>query len=214
MILIKPSFEIITNYNSIGVYHLIELAGRTAYKSESKMTVGSAEKFIRAVIARKHDSVLEHMNITIKFVVDRGVTHELVRHRIASYTQESTRWCNYKGGVTFIIPPWVKIVPGQYDLLPEYITDPTSIQWFLAMYAAEVYYKTLINGEWSPQQARSVLPNSLKTEIVVTCNIREWRHILKLRTAKDAHPQMQEIMISLLEEFKKSLPIFFEDINV
>lgn len=214
MILVKPSFEVMTKEVNEKIYRLIELAGRTAYKSEDKITDNSAQNFIRTVIKRGHESVIEHFNITVKFICDRGVTHELVRHRLVSYTQESTRYCNYKGGVTFVIPSWLNLRPGEYKSIAD-LSDRTTIPsriWFEMMLLCEKWYTELLNQGWSPQQARSVLPNSLKTEIATTCNVREWRHILKLRTAGDAHPQMQEIMIPLLNYFKTTIPVLFEDL--
>jgi len=217
MILIKPSFEILTKFGETEVLKLLELAGRTCYKSESKSDWEETKKFIKGLIRRGHHSVIEHFNLTVKITCDRGVTHELVRHRLASYSQESTRYCNYKGGVTFVIPLWTKFIPGQYkdsSNCPEYFdSDKASMQWFCSMVNAEADYIRLLGEGWAPQQARSVLPNSLKTEIVMTANLREWRYILKLRTSPQAHPQMREIMIPLLGELKKRIPIIFDGIE-
>ena len=145
------------------------------------------------------------MDTSVKFITDRGVSHELVRHRLASYAQESTRYCNYSkdrfDGITVIETPFF---------------EPASEQeliWTMAMKYAETAYLKLIELGASPQEARSVLPSSLKTEIVVTTNLREWRHILKLRTAQDAHPQIREIMQPLLDEFRRAIPVVFDDIN-
>lgn len=196
MEIVEPYVEILDKINESKILSKLELAGRTAYKSEDKITKGSAEKFIRSIIKSGHESVLEHVNITVKFVVDRGVTHELVRHRIASYTQESTRYCNYsKKGVTFIKPPW-----GFNQLDEDFLHK---VEWH--------YKHKLLEGQ-TPQQARAYLPNCLKTEIVTTMNLREWRHVLGLRTKPDCHPQMQQIMFMLLAEFKRKLPVIFEDI--
>ena len=209
MILVKPSFEIL----AIDAYALerIEVAGRTCYKSEERMTSDSSQKFVGLLLSRGHLSVIEHANATVKFVVDRGVSHELVRHRLCAFSQESTRYCNYKGGVTFVIPPWVGIEPGVYH---EYnvTRERADCFWFNAVLQVEESYQKLLVEGWTPQQARSVLPNSLKTEIVVTANMREWRHIFELRTSKAAHPQMQEIMKPLLHEFVRRIPELFEDI--
>lgn len=225
MILVKPSFEIM---EVMGVGHtpleLIELAGRTCYKSEEKITKDSTEKFVKMVTERGHHSVLEHSAMTVKFIIDRGVSHELVRHRLCAFSQESTRYCNYKGGVTFVIPPWISKESQKEGLVPREFHAPlttfawTSPQnpdqlWFKAIVDAEVYYKKLLAQGWSPQQARSVLPNSLKTEIVVTANLREWRHILTLRCGKAAHPQMREIMLPLQEKLKSLIPIIFDNIK-
>ena len=213
MLLVKPSHKIL--FISPKPLETIEAAGRTCYKSEDKITEGSAEKFVKMIKKLKHHSVIEHAYMSVRFICDRGVTHEIVRHRLAAYSQESTRYCNYKGGVTFIIPPWIRLPEGNYqeedinDLFPEYCPE---YDWFMSMLNAERRYQSLISS-WSPQQARSVLPNSLKTEIVMTCNLREWMHVFKLRTSKAAHPQMRELMIPLLEEVKILVPVIFDDIK-
>lgn len=212
MKLIRPSHKIL--FISPKPLEAIEAAGRTCYKSEDKITGGSAEKFVRMVIKRGHLSVIEHPYMTVRFICDRGVTHEIVRHRLCAYSQESTRYCNYKGGVTFIIPPWIGLEEGEYSV-PE-IRDGGSLteaQWMNAMLDAELYYINLLRNSWSPQQARSVLPNSLKTEIVMTANLREWMHVFKLRASIAAHPQMREVMTPLLEEVKTLIPVIFEGIE-
>lgn len=197
----------------------IELAGRTCYKSEAKITPESSKKFVKMLIDRGHHSVIEHPSATVKFITDRGVTHELVRHRLASFSQESTRYCNYGGdNITFIRPVWCDIVVlADWDD-DKYIKTITSIPmaesyWLKACLSSEFMYKRLLNAGWRPEEARSVLNNSLKTEIVVTANLREWRHILKLRCSKAAHPQIRELMLPLLKEFKAKLPIIFDDIE-
>jgi thymidylate synthase (FAD) len=211
MRLIKPSFKIEGNYMADPL--AMESIGRICYKSEDKITEGSAEKFIKARL-NNHESVIEHSTLTVRFICDRGVSHELVRHRLASFSQESTRYCNYKGGVTFIIPPWVDCVEGKYkDISSMHTMHITTYLWLLSMHRAELEYTDLLTTGWTPQQARSVLPNSTKTEIVMTANFREWRHIFKLRCDKAAHPQMRELMIPLLEECKRIIPIIFYDIT-
>jgi flavin-dependent thymidylate synthase len=162
--------------------------------------------------------------MTVRIVCDRGVTHEIVRHRPASYAQESTRYCNYGGGVTFVVPPWVEIEPGEYDALQVNDYSDAFIKanpgnwrevlgpvkaWLHAMLHAESAYTSLLKKGQRPEQARAVLPNSLKTEIVVTASLEEWRHIFKLRTAKAAHPQMREIMVPLQEEARALFPGVF-----
>ncbi len=214
MILVKPSYTIITDLlDQPSMLTDIERAGRTCYKSEDKITDTSAAAFVKRIIKSGHHSVIEHANLSIKFIVDRGVTHEIVRHRLAAYSQESTRYCNYKGGVTFVIPPWVDIEPGEW--IPSRVGDKKwdAALWYMTMRESEDTYIALLNDGWSPQQARSVLPNSLKTEIVMTANIREWRHVLTLRCSKAAHPQMQEIMRPLLRDLQDKIPILFEDIT-
>ena len=351
MKLIKPSFEIIDD-NDCNVLESIELASRTCYKSEDKITKGSAEELFNKLTSRQHNAMLEfgykpiflisrldalelstiqiqleedidnfdyytnsqlnitsrkttknfvisgsirvyrdliknhsylkvvrriantlacnygsilindvcdyslrdidvlhelspynlttveqsvHVYKTVKFICDRGVSHELVRHRIASFAQESTRYCNYSKGdhITFIIPPWLTIeeqilvseedetfisLPGIHILneqrelvgLPD---NSASNLWIVNMIMSEIHYNHLTDYKWSPQQARSVLPNSLKTEINVSANLREWRHIFKQRVATGAHPQMRELMCPLLDAFKRDIPIIFDDIN-
>ncbi len=201
MEIIQPYYVIETLIDRKNIYTRLERFGRTAYKSEDLITESSAEKFLAIIVKRGHESVLEHENITVRFICDRGVTHEIVRHRLVAYTQESTRYCDYnKKGVTFIRPPfWDK-------------DSELCITWFAAMDHAERAYNYLIENGATPQEARSVLPNSLKTEIVCTANIREWRHILTLRCSKAAHPQMRQIMVPLLKDLKSALPILFDDI--
>lgn len=215
MILVKPSFEILF-YSPLAL-QTIEFAGRTCYKSEDKITEGSAEKFVKMVTKRGHHSVIEHAVVTVKIICDRGVTHEIVRHRLASYSQESTRYCNYKGGVTFVIPPWCKdLGEGEYtwtDYENDSKLSESTATWIAAMLESEDRYQVLLKLGWSPQQARSVLPNSTKTEIVMTANVREWRHIFTLRCSNASHPQMNEVMRPLHKEMKELIPIIFDDIT-
>jgi len=223
MYIVKPSSEIIEIMGAYGdegvgrdALSLIERAGRTCYKSEDKITEDSMIEFVKKLNNLGHESVLEHSAMMVKFICDRGVSHELVRHRMAAYSQESTRYCNYKGGVTFIIPPWVDLIGGEYKIETEFIKsdfDPADYQWLVHMLSSEKAYTNLIAKGWTPQQARAVLPNSTKTEIIVTANFREWRHIFKLRCSKAAHPQMREIMCPLLYDVKRLIPVVFDDIT-
>jgi thymidylate synthase (FAD) len=206
MNLIKPYYEYLTELNQNQICKFIEICGRTCYKSQ----LGDAIKFCKNLIINGHESVLEHYSFTVKFVVDRGFSHELVRHRLAAYSQESTRYCNYSGGVTFIIPPWLNISEGEL-LAPERHQKDLFI-WTLALCYAEETYRQLLKCGWTPQQARSVLPNALKTEVVTTFNLRMWRHVLRQRTTDKCHPQMLEIMRPLLLDLKQKLPVFFEDL--
>lgn len=206
MKIISPGFEYITEPDGASILRNIELAGRVCYKSEDKITENSALKFAAGIIARGHESVLEHEKITIRFICDRGVTHEIVRHRLASYSQESTRYCNYSSGrfdseVTFIKPCFWPEDSEQYKI------------WLSCMQAAEDNYIKLTELGAKPEETRSILPNSLKTEIVVTMDIRELRHFLRLRTDNAAHPQMRELVRPLLDDLKKRVPVLFDDIN-
>lgn len=213
MKIIDQSHEILTGITDIELIpQMIELAGRTCYQSKDKITETSADDFCRMLIKKGHEAMIEHGNITVRFITDRGVTHELVRHRLASFAQESTRWCNYGDtDIKFIRPifHW-----GNSLKIAGYDTDEQNkmIIWTEAMKAASSSYKNMIAMGCSPQEARSVLSNSLKTEIVVTANIREWRHIFKLRTAQAAHPQIRVLMIPLLKELRKLVPSLFDDI--
>lgn len=205
MKVIKPSVEIVSSTRYEDLLRLVEMAGRVCYKSEDKIKADSAEKFISGIINRGHEAVLEHGVISVKFICDRGVSHEIVRHRLASYCQESTRYCNYhqyKFGdeITVIQPCFFE--PG-YELYD---------RWYAACEEAEKSYFNLLDMGAIAQEARSVLPNSLKTEVVMTANIREWRHFLKLRCSERAHPQMREVALMLLRIFVEKYPVFFQDL--
>lgn len=201
MRIIKPSFEIL-HIPSEDDIRLIEAIGRVCYKSEDKITGESWKRFLKTIVDKGHESVLEHSRITVRFICDRGVSHELVRHRLASFSQESTRYVNYGGkDIEYILPP-------------ELVQDADRYHQCATLFEhCEDVYKSLLAHGHAPQIARAVLPIALKTEIIVTANIREWRHILKLRTSKAAHPQIRELMIPLLEEFKKQIPVVFDDIR-
>lgn len=210
MKIIEPSYEILTEISEGGIKELqhIEKIVRVCYKSEDKITEDgeSAKKFVKMLIDIGHEAMIEHSTLSVKFTVDRGVSHELVRHRIASFAQESTRYCNYSkdkfdNGITFIKPFFFDEHSEKYDF------------WKRAMELSEYLYLDLLESGATPQEARSVLPNSTKTEITITANYREWRNFFKLRTEKAAHPQMREITIPLLKELKEKLPIIFDDIE-
>jgi thymidylate synthase (FAD) len=215
MKIIKPYYEIMTPINRKEILKSLEIAGRTCYKSEDKITEDSASKFVKNLINRGHEAMIEHVSLTVKFICDRGVSHEIVRHRIANYAQESTRYCNYSqdkfGKEITVIEPFFFNNEKENDI--EY-TDIKYFYWKESCEWAEEYYFKLLEKGATPQEARSVLPNSLKTEIVVTMNLRELRHYFRLRTAKAAHPQMREITIPLLEELKEKLPEIFDDIEI
>lgn len=185
----------------------LEEIGRVCYKSEDKIAPGSYVPFLRKIIDSGHESVIEHVSATVRFIVDRGVSHELVRHRLAAYSQTSTRYCTHgsdNGEVAFIKPCFWN----------DQEKKPFYDEWLRAMRDAENYYLKLINMGASPQEARTVLPNSLKTEIVMTANLREFRWVFKQRTSIKAHPQMREVMIPLLTVFRRELTPIFDDIVI
>lgn len=208
MKIINASYEIMKLDDGEEILKFIEKCGRTCYKSEDKITKDSAKGFVKRILDNGHHSVIEHISMTVKFICDRGVTHELVRHRLVAYSQESTRYCNYSKGkfggeLTFIKPCFWK----------EDYSNFFYRCWKSACHSAEKNYLDFVKSDnIKPEQARSVLPNSLKTEIVTTANLREWRHIFTLRTSKAAHPQMREIMVPLLKEVKSRVPVLFDDI--
>lgn len=202
MNIIEPGFEIITPIDRETIYRHIELCGRVCYKSEGNIDEGSAERLIKSMLARGHESPIEHFQISVRVITDRGVSHEWVRHRIASYSQESTRYCNYSkdkfgAEITFIKPARLECGTVEYDA------------WAAAMANAERSYFELINLGVAPETARSVLPNSLKTEFICTMNLREWRHFFALRTAPAAHPDMRAVACPLKARFAELLPVFF-----
>jgi len=209
MKVVKAGYIILTPKEQlINQSKMIEKAGRTCYKSEDMITDESHIKFVDKLLhTYHHESVIEHSSMTVVFVNDRGVSHEEVRHRLCAFSQESTRYINYtkenKGGECSFID------------IKQHLKNPnvTLGIWMDAMQYAENAYKAMIDAGESPQIARSVLPNSLKTELVVTTNFREWRHIFKLRTSKAAHPQIREVMNPLLLELKSIVPVIFDDIN-
>jgi thymidylate synthase (FAD) len=208
----------------------IERAGRTCYKSEAKITGDSARVFVASIIKRGHESVLEHEKVTVRIVCDRGVTHEIVRHRIASYSQESTRYCNYghENEITVILPLWYVESHQQFeaifaqsgytpDIFEVFDTDLTDLQrrywmWRHSCAEAQEAYLDMLKHGALPQEARYVLPNSLKTELIMTCNFREWRHIFDLRCSRAAHPQMRELLFPLLDELHEKIPVVFDDL--
>ena len=208
MNIIAPSFEIIDKINGEDIIRKVEIAARNCYKSEEH--IGSVEKtrsFISGIIKSGHESTIEHVSISVRIICDRGVSHEIVRHRVASYSQESTRYCNYKTdgkGMTFI---WPSFFGSQYE------EREKALVWKKAMENAEESYNELIKMGAKPEEARSILLNSLKTEIVMTMNLRSWRNFFKQRTSKFAHPQIKEIARPMLDEFKKRVPVIFDDIN-
>ena len=210
MKIILSSYEIITPISEGGVKELqmIERIGRVCYKSEDKISPDgvSAKKFVKMLIDRGHEAMIEHSQLSVLFVCDRGVSHEIVRHRLCSFAQESTRYVNYSRedkapeGIIFIKPCFLDEKSDKYR------------EWLVACQDCEFWYLQAIKKGATPQEARAVLINSVKTEIVVTANLREWRTIFKLRCDQAAHPQMREIMIPLLAELKQRIPVVFDDI--
>lgn len=192
-------------HDGLDILKKIEAAGRTCYKSEDRITDHSAEKFVRTLIRSGHHSVLEHHNVTVRIITNRGVTHELVRHRIAAYSQESTRYCDYGDGeIEFIWPSWIDLQGNPIPL--------ESREFLRMLQDAERNYKLLRANGWLPQQAREILPNALKTEIVMTANLREWRHVFRLRCGVAAHPQIRELMRDGLRQMAEAIPVVFEDL--
>lgn len=222
------------------VYRDIEESGRVCYQSEAAMTEESGEKFVRTMVRNGHDAMLEHTTMKVRFTVDRGVSHELVRHRLCSFAQESTRYCNYSKNkfgneITVIEPCFYDSIPEkEKELCRRALHDPFDVEanefilngitdlhrryarWYDDCLTSERDYIMMLELGATPQEARSVLPHSLKTEVVVCTNMREWRNIFKLRAAGEhgtPHPQMLEVMVPLLNECKLKLPALFDDIQ-
>lgn len=208
MKIIEPNYEILTPINGEEVLKLLEEVARTCYKSEDKIEDGSAKRMVSMLIKNGHEAMIEFFDIIVKFTHNRGFSHEMVRHRLCSFAQESTRYCNYSADkfgneITVIKPYWAS--PKNSDAF---------IKWMKHMEEVEESYFTLLEQYLKAQAARGVLPNDLKTEIVVKANLREWRAIFKLRTAPAAHPDMRRVMIPLLQELKEKIPVVFDDIEV
>ncbi len=205
MIIIQPEVRVPVNELSTDVLRKLERYGRVCYKSENLMKKSNTEKFIQSKLELGHESIIEHEKATVMFICDRGITHEIVRHRIAAYSQESTRYCNYSkdkfGNEITVIEPFFFIGNTAYE------------NWKESCLCAEKNYLEMLDKGCSAQEARSILPNSLKTEIVVTYNFREWRHFFKLRCSTAAHPQMRQVAIPLLLLFKEKIPVLFDDIE-
>ena len=198
------------------VLDTIERVGRTCYKSEDKITEFSAEGFVRGLIKRGHEAMIEHGSVTLCFINDRGVSHEEVRHRIASYGQESTRYCNYSkekfdGEVTYIDIERGMELDATVSRLPRDIKLAIISEWMQACLDAEEHYMNMLKLGATPQIARSVLNSSTKTEICITMNFREWRHFIRLRNDPTAHPQMREVAQQALDMLYEKYPVFFEE---
>lgn len=207
MKIINASYELITPIDGKVIIERIEKISRTCYKSEDKITQGSAEKLIKNIIARDHTAMLEHITFSVKFISSRGFHNENVRHRIASYAAESTRYCSYDKGkfgseITVVEPVRLRNKQGSKDYEI----------WKNACLSCEKAYFDLLAEGWQAQDARGVLPLDLKNETVMTANLRSWRNFFKLRTAEDAHPAMKELARPLLTELKQKIPMVFDDI--
>lgn len=203
MKVIDPYFEILHMADGEEICSLIELAARTCYKSEDKIAKGTAQDLLKRLLKTGHESVIEHASVSVRIVCDRGISHEIVRHRLCSFSQESTRYANYsmeKFGkeITVIRPFFWDINSEQYR------------EWEKTMKFCEKAYLNLLKHGAKAQEARSVLPNSLKTDIIVSANVREWRHIFKLRCSNASHPQMRQIMLPMLKEFHSKIPVLFD----
>lgn len=206
MQIVEAGYEILDTLNGEEILKKIERVARVCYKSEDKITEGSAEKMVRALIKSNHLAMLEHFSFSVKFIVDRGISHEIVRHRVASFAQESTRYCNYgkSGAVAFIKPCYLG-----YDTTP-------FDNWVDSCMRAERDYLDMLDNGYTPQEARAVLPTSLKTEVVMTANLREWRHFFSLRACGSTgkpHPQMLEVAVPLLKELRERVPVVFDDLE-
>lgn len=205
MNIVEPYAKLLNAGLLVGALSAIESAARISHRSEDAQTDDSTDRFIRAVVVQHGDwSVVEHVSASVEFYVDRGITHELVRHRLFSYTQESTRFVNYakKMPPSFIYPN------GDWNTAP---LRERSV-WDAAIVHAEESYKALLAAGWRAQEARSVLPNALGSKILITGNLRNWRHFLLMRTSKESHPQMRQVTIPLLAQFQQIVPILFDDI--
>lgn len=238
MRLIKPKVEILDKLNGQAILKRIEQVARTCYKSEDKITDSSAEILVSNLLKLKHEAMLEFIDITVKFTCSRSVSHELVRHRLASFAQESQRYCNYSKGkfnneVTFIIPSWLELKEGSYDFIGsegtwydkntkevllkvfnesgEYINSKEDA--FLSLIDdIESCYLGLLKTGITPQEAREILPNTTKTEVCMKANLREWRHFLELRCSTKAHPDMRTLALDLLKQLHEQVPIIFDDL--
>ena len=203
--------------NAKEIYKKLEKHIRVCYKSEDKINENSHEKLISLIMQKQHHSVLEHCSISARIICDRGVSHEIVRHRIGAYSQESTRYCNYGkdkfGGVTFIIPSHIDMKEVEYEVLDGVSISNIDERFFLfALSVAEQHYLGLLEHGWTPQQARAVLPNATKTEIDVTYNLRQWRHFIQMRATEYAHPDMKVIADYIKLTLQRELPLIFGDL--
>jgi len=207
--IIKPRVEFLDGLEPesvAGMMRLLERAARTCYKTEEKAGPGTADKLIKNILSRKpfpHESVIEHRVITVKFVCDRSASHQLVRHRLAAYSQESQRYCNYNksGNLEVICPPTILAAEELFE------------DWLLHVESQYLFYQKMVAAKIPPEDARSVLPNCTKTEVVTTYNLRQWRHFLRIRTDSHAQWQIRGLALMILEEFRAKVPVIFDDVG-
>ena len=200
MEVIEQNHTIIDDLDGEKIIKKIELCGRNCYNSFDKIKEGSAEKLIHGLIKSGHESVLEHQSITVRLVTDRAVLAEITRHRMASFSVRSQRYCKYDDGVAFVRPSTIKLGSKDYG------------DWYAACLQTEIAYKNARKNGLRPEQARAVLPNSTATVIYMTCNLREWRLIFRLRLDKAAHPDIRKLLLPVYEEMAKALPSVFMDL--
>ena len=220
MKLIRPSVEIPENIDGVQILKTLEKVARTCYKSEDKITEddNSARKLIGTIMQVHHESILEFVDITVKFTCSRVTSQSIVRHRLGSYAQESTRYCNYSkdkfdNQLTFIIPQWSMLSQGEYtvdDVLEN--AEPRDCIFLENCKNAELTYNRLVKVGCRAEEARDVLPLSVKTEINVKYNLREWRHFFELRCSSKAHPEIRLLARTLLKRFHEEIPLIFDDL--
>lgn len=209
MKIIDPTFEFVHVLSREDAYRIMATAARNCYRAELNATPKTDEETVEKIMRLGHLSVIEHVTVTVNIICDRGVTHELVRHRLASYSQESTRYCNYGGEkfgreLTFIYPSWT--------FTPQAMDSKKYAIWEDALRIAEVRYMEMLDAGASPQEARSVLPNSLATKITMTANLREWIHVFRMRCDLPAHPDMRAVMWPILEAMLDQYPSVFQPV--
>ncbi len=207
MKLVDSGFEIMTPIDGDYIIKFIEKCGRTCYKSEDKITADSAKKLLTNIIASGHHSVIEHFSVTVKFTCDLGFYKDITRHRVASFSIESTRYCNYSKGkfgkeLSIIKPVHIGENTPEYEI------------WKSCMQNIEDHYLKMAELGATPDQLRMMLPHSIKADVVMTANLREWRHVLGLRTSKRVHPSIHTVMRKLLKEFQNRIPVIFDDVVV
>ncbi len=204
--IVEPHVEIITPLDGEAILKHLELCARNCYKSEDKITPDSARTMIKKLLELGHEAMIEHYNLTVKLTCDIGVYKDLTRHRLVSFAIESTRYCNYSKGkfgneLSVIKPCHIKENTPEYDL------------WLSTMQTIEKNYNQMAALGCRPDQLRMLLPHSTKADVIMTANLREWRHIFKLRCAPAAHPTVQEVMDMLLAKLRSEIPVIFDDIN-